>query len=251
MGAISGASSTLIMPRPTSGLRRRRTALFAIAVSFLMTGGAESDVVEGVNDLRGSTSCQELVPPLEGSSTAELQVVGAPQNHDLGSAGADAVTLQSEGAAESDRVEGVSEHGGSMLNQEQVFLRKLVDKMHANLAQLELVHRNVTTKTVYIEQLETMCNSNPESQGKDAAQQKSAKIKEALVQVQLPPDMLAKSKAKVEMIQLIKSSLMNLLGLWKLDNAHGMHALRQEARKLVNVEKKIRELSVSGVNEFR
>ena len=148
-------------------------------------------------------------------------------------------------------MEGVTELGSSMLNQEQVFLRKLVDKMHANLAQLELVHRNVTTKTVYIKQLETMCNSNPESQGKDAAQQKSAKIKEALVQVQLPPDMLAKSKAKVEMIQLIKSSLTKLLGLWKFDNAHGMYALRQEARKLVNVEKKLKKLSVSGVNELR
>merc|ERR1740117_1465118 len=85
------------MPRPRSSLRRRRTALFAIAVWILMTGGAESDVVEGVNDLRGSTSLQELVPPLEGSSTADLQVVGAPKNHDLGSAGADAVQLQSEG----------------------------------------------------------------------------------------------------------------------------------------------------------
>jgi len=138
-----------------------------------------------------------------------------------------------------------------MLAKQQDRDHKLVEKKQANLAQLELMQRTVTTKTVYIEQLETMCNSNPESQGKDAAQQKSAKIKEALVQVQLPPDMLAKSKAKVEMIQLIKSSLMNLLGLWKLDNAHGMHALRQEARKLVNVEKKIRELSVSGVNEFR
>jgi len=85
------------MPRPTSGLRRRRTALFAIAVLILMTGGAESDVVEGANDPRSSTSSQELVPPLEGSSTADLQVVGAPKNHDLGSAGADPVQLQSEG----------------------------------------------------------------------------------------------------------------------------------------------------------
>lgn len=138
-----------------------------------------------------------------------------------------------------------------MLAKQQERDHKLVEKKQANLAQLELMQRTVTTKTVYIEQLETMCNSNPESQGKDAAQQKSAKIKEALVQVQLPPDMLAKSKAKVEMIQLIKSSLMKLLGLWKFDNAHGMYALRQEARKLVNVEKKIKELSVSGVNEFR
>ena len=39
-----------------------------------LLGGAESDVVERVNDLRGSTSSQELVPPLEGSSTADLQV---------------------------------------------------------------------------------------------------------------------------------------------------------------------------------
>merc|ERR1740117_2621546 len=86
------------MPRQTSGLRRRRTALFAIAVWILMTGGAESDVVEVVNDLRVSTSSQELVPPLEGSSTADLQqVLGAPTNHDLGSAGADPVQLQSEG----------------------------------------------------------------------------------------------------------------------------------------------------------
>merc|ERR1740117_1744332 len=85
------------MPRPRSSLRRRRTALFAIAVWILVTGGAESDVVEVVNDLRVSTSSQELVPPLEGSSTADLQVVGAPKNHDLGSAGADPVQLQSEG----------------------------------------------------------------------------------------------------------------------------------------------------------
>merc|ERR1740117_2119718 len=113
------------MPRQTSGLRRRRTALFAIAVWILMTGGAESDVVERVNDLRVSTSSQELVPPLEGSSTADLQqVVGAPKNHDLGSAGADAVQLQSKGVAEADLVEGVTELGSSMLNQEQLFLPK-------------------------------------------------------------------------------------------------------------------------------
>merc|ERR1740117_2226366 len=113
------------MPRQTSGLRRRRTALFAIAVWILMTGGAESDVVERVNDLRGSTSSQDLVPPLEGSSTADLQqVVGAPKDHDLGSAGADPVQLQSEGVAESDLVEGGTELAGSMLNQEQVFPRK-------------------------------------------------------------------------------------------------------------------------------
>jgi len=61
-----------------------------------MTGGAESDVVEGVNDLTGFTSSQELVPPLEGSSTADLQVVGTPKNHVLGSAGADPVQLQSK-----------------------------------------------------------------------------------------------------------------------------------------------------------
>merc|ERR1740117_2271037 len=85
------------MPRPRSSLRRRRTALFAIAVWILMTGGAESDVVEGVNDLRGSTSSQGLVPPLEGSSTSDLQVFGAPKNHDLGSTGAYAVQLQSKG----------------------------------------------------------------------------------------------------------------------------------------------------------
>merc|ERR1712166_1614614 len=65
------------MPRPRSSLRWRRTALFAIAVWILMTGEAESDVVEGVNDLRGSTSSQELVPPLEGSSTAESQANAA------------------------------------------------------------------------------------------------------------------------------------------------------------------------------
>jgi len=65
-----------------------------------MTGGAESDVVEGVNDLTGTTSSQELVPPLEGSSTADLQVVGAPKNHVLGSAGADPVQLQSVGTGE-------------------------------------------------------------------------------------------------------------------------------------------------------
>merc|ERR1712086_218350 len=84
------------MPQPTSGLRR--TAL-AIAVWILMAGGAESDVVEGVNDLTGFTSSQELVPPLEGSSTADLQVVGTPKNHVLGSAGADPVQLQSKEVA--------------------------------------------------------------------------------------------------------------------------------------------------------
>merc|ERR1712166_1258589 len=85
------------MPQPTSGLRR--TAL-AIAVWILMAGGAESDVVEGVNDLTGTTSPQELVPPFEGSSTTDLQVVGAPKNHALGrSAGADPVQLQSEEVA--------------------------------------------------------------------------------------------------------------------------------------------------------
>merc|ERR1712166_1581164 len=85
------------MPQPTSGLRR--TAL-AIAVWILMAGGAESDVVEGVNDLTGTTSSQELVPPLEGSSTADLQVVNTPKNHVLGSAGADPVQLQSVGTGE-------------------------------------------------------------------------------------------------------------------------------------------------------
>merc|ERR1712195_258141 len=86
---------------PRISLRWRRTALFAIAVWILMTGGAESDVVEGVNDLTGFTSPQELVPPFEGSSTTDLQqVVGAPKNHALGrSAGADPVQLQSEEVA--------------------------------------------------------------------------------------------------------------------------------------------------------
>jgi len=129
---------------------------------------------------------------------------------------------------------------------------KLVEKKQADLAKLELMQRTVTTKTVYIEQLETMCNSNHRAQGKDAAKQESAKITAALVQVQLPPDLLAKSKAKMKMIQLIKSSLTKLLGLSKLDNAHSMYALRQEAHRLVAVEIELKRLSldqkISGMN---
>ena len=131
--------------------------------------------------------------------------------------------------------------------------RKLVEKKKTNLGELELMQRTITTKTVYIEQLETMCNSNHQSQGTAAAQQESAKITAALVQVKLPPDLLAKSKAKVKMIQLIKSSLTKLLGLWKLNTAQGMYALRQEAHKLVAVEIKLKKLSLdqetSGMKE--
>ena len=98
-----------------------------------------------------------------------------------------------------------------------------------------------------------MCNSNHQSQGTAAAQQESAKITAALVQVKLPPDLLAKSKAKVKMTQLIKSSLTKLLGLWKLNTAQGMYALRQEAHKLVAVEIKLKKLSLdqetSGMKE--
>merc|ERR1711865_1264097 len=92
---VSRCFSHLCTMPPRISLRWRQTALFAIAVWILMTGGAESDVVEGVTDLTGTTSSQELVPPLEESSTADLQVVGAPKNHVLGSAGADPVQLQS------------------------------------------------------------------------------------------------------------------------------------------------------------
>ena len=131
-----------------------------------------------------------------------------------------------------------------MLSKEKEADRKVVEKKRANLEQLELMQRTVTSKNVYIEQLETMCNSNHQSQGTAAAQQESAKITSALVQVKLPPDLLAKSKAKVKMIQLIKSSLTKLLGLWKLNNAQGMYALRQEAHRLVAVEIKLKKLSL-------
>ena len=116
------------------------------------------------------------------------------------------------------------------------------------MSQLETLQRAVSTKVVHTEQVDTMCKSNKHLDSTPDQKQRSDKIRDALVQVQLPPDVLAKSKRKVKMINLIKTSLTKLLGLSKLNDAQGMYALHQEAQQLIAVESQLKKLSKSPTN---
>jgi len=121
-------------------------------------------------------------------------------------------------------------------SKEMASKEKKVKTKKSKLDTLEVLQKKIATKLAYVDHLAEMCQSKVRSP------KKTSEIKAALEKVTLPPAVIKRSRAKVEIIQLIKGSLTVLFGLTKMNDANGVYALKQEAHDLVSVGATVRKL---------